>query len=55
MAEEKVKKAGVIAVVFSLLCPVVGFILYFIYKDEVKNANLYMYAALIGLIINLSF
>ncbi len=48
---ENQEKAGCIAIGFSFVIPLVGFILYFVYKDKVSNANAYLYAALAGMVV----
>lgn len=53
MAEEKIEKAGTIALIFSFLMPIVGIICYFANKKEVVNASSYLYAAIGGFIIGI--
>lgn len=45
------ESAGCFGIVISLLIPLVGFILYFVKKNEM-DAKPYLYAALIGMVIN---
>ncbi len=51
MAEEKTEKAGVVALIFSFLFPLIGIICYFINKKEVENASAYLWAALGGFVL----
>ena len=51
MAEEKTEKAGVVALIFSFLIPLVGIICYFSNKKEVENASAYLWDAIGGFII----
>ena len=51
MAEEKTEKAGVVALIFSFLIPLVGSICYFSNKKEVENASAYLWAALGGCVL----
>ena len=51
MAEEKTEKAGVVALIFSFVIALVGFICYFSNKKEVENASAYLWAALGGFIL----
>lgn len=46
-----VKKAGWIALFFSLLMPIVGFVMYFLKRKEVVNAEYYLYAAIAGMVV----
>ena len=51
MTERKTEKAGVVALIFSFLIPLVGIICYFSNKKEVENASAYLWAALGGFIL----
>ena len=51
MAEEKTEKAGVVALIFSFLIPLVGIICYFSNKKEVENTSAYLWAALGGFVL----
>jgi zinc transporter ZupT len=51
MTEEKTEKAGVLALIFSFLIPIVGIICYFTNKNAVKNASAYLWAALGGFVL----
>jgi hypothetical protein len=53
MAEEKTEKAGVVALIFSFLFPLVGIICYFVNKKEVENASAYLWAALGGFVLGM--
>lgn len=53
MAEEKTEKAGVVALIFSFLFPLVGIICYFVNKKEVENASAYLWAALGGFVLGI--
>lgn len=53
MPEEKTEKAGVVALIFSFLFPLVGIICYFVNKKEVENASAYLWAALGGFILGI--
>ena len=55
MAEEKTEKAGVVALIFSFLIPLVGIICYFSNKKKVENASAYLWAALGGFFIGILF
>ncbi len=55
MAEEKTEKAGVVALIFSFLIPLVGIICYFSNKKKVENASAYLWAALGGFVIGILF
>lgn len=46
--EEKENKAGVFALICSVLFPIVGIICYFVNKKDVVNASAYLVAAGIG-------
>lgn len=48
---ENQEKAGCIAIGFSFVFPLVGFILYFIYKNKVSNPDSYLYAAFAGILV----
>lgn len=58
MTDERTERAGVIALIFSFLFPIIGIICYFVNKDKVENASAYLYSALggfiLGLILNIS-
>ena len=49
--QEEESKAGILALVFSFLLPIVGIILYFVQKDKVQNRNAYLFAALAGIVV----
>lgn len=53
MTEEKTEKAGVVALIFSFLIPLVGIICYFSNKKEVENASAYLWAALGGFVVGM--
>lgn len=53
MAEEKTEKAGVVALIFSFLIPLIGIICYFSNKKEVENASAYLWAALGGFVLGM--
>ena len=53
MAEEKTEKAGVVALIFSFLIPLVGIICYFANKKDVENASAYLWAALGGFVVGM--
>lgn len=42
-------KAKKVAIFFSFLFPIIGFILYFVQKNTVKNPDVYLAAALCGI------
>lgn len=48
--KKKTEKAGVVALIFSFLIPLVGIICYFSNKKEVENASAYLWAALGGFV-----
>ncbi len=49
--EPKENKAGIVALVCSLLLPIVGVVCYFVKRKEVVDANKYLYAALAGVVL----
>lgn len=49
--EEKENKAGVFALICSVLCPLVGITCYFVNKKDVVNPSAYLVAAGIGFFI----
>ena len=51
MSEETTERAGVIALIFSFIIPLVGIICYFVLKKTVENPSAYLYAALGGFIL----
>lgn len=53
--EEKTEKAGIVALIFSFLIPLVGIICYFVNKKTVENASAYLYCALGGFLLGLLF
>ena len=53
MAEEKTEKAGVVALIFSFLFPLIGIICYFVNKKEVENASAYLWASLGGFVLGI--
>ena len=53
MSDEKTEKAGVVALIFSFLIPLIGIICYFNNKKKVENASAYLWAALGGFILGL--
>jgi len=53
MEEERTERAGVLALVFSFLIPLVGIICYFSNKREVENASAYLWAALGGFVVGM--
>lgn len=44
-------KAGCLGIGFSVLFPIIGFILYFVKKESVTNPGAYSKGALVGLFI----
>lgn len=58
MTENKTKKAGVAALIFSFLIPLLGVVFYFNNKQKVENASAYLWAALggfvLGVILNMA-
>ena len=53
MEEERIERAGVLALIFSFLIPLVGIICYFSNKREVENASAYLWAALGGFVVGM--
>lgn len=53
MSEETSERAGIVALIFSFLMPIVGVICYFVNKDKVENPSSYLFAALAGFVIGL--
>lgn len=53
MSSNSSKKAGVIALIFSFLFPILGIIIYFINRKTVVNSSAYLYAALGGFILGI--
>ena len=53
MSEESTERAGVIALIFSFLLPIVGIICYFAQRKEVENPSAYLYAALGGFVLGI--
>ena len=53
MEEERTARAGVLALIFSFLIPLVGIICYFSNKREVENASAYLWAALGGFVVGM--
>ncbi|SHK80530.1 hypothetical protein [Xylanibacter ruminicola] len=53
MEEERTERAGVLALIFSFLIPLVGIICYFSNKREVENASAYLWAALGGFVVGM--
>ena len=51
--EEQKEKAGTFALIMSFLFPIVGIILYFVNKNKVVNANMYLILALIGFVVSI--
>lgn len=52
MTTEKTQKAGVIALIFSFLIPIVGVICYFVNRKQVVNASSYLWSALAGVAVS---
>lgn len=52
MSESK-NKAGVLALIFSFLFPIIGVICYFVKRNDVVNPNAYLQAALAGFVVGL--
>ena len=46
-------KAGIFALIFSFLFPVIGVIIYFVQRDKVVDSVKYLYAAGIGFVVSL--
>lgn len=46
-------KAGIFALIFSFLFPVIGVIIYFVQRDKVVGSVKYLYAAGIGFVVSL--
>lgn len=53
MSEETSERAGIVALIFSFLLPIVGVICYFNNKGKVENPSSYLFAALAGFVIGL--
>lgn len=53
MEEKRTERAGVLALIFSFLIPLVGIICYFSNKREVENASAYLWAALGGFVVGM--
>lgn len=53
MSEEFTERAGVTALIFSFLFPIVGVICYFAQKREVENPSAYLYAAFGGFVLGI--
>ncbi len=53
MSEENNEKAGVLALIFSFLFPLIGIICYFVQKKTVENPSAYLYAALGGFLVGI--
>ena len=53
MEEERTERAGVLALIFSFLIPLVGIICYFSNKREVENDSAYLWAALGGFVVGM--
>ena len=53
MSEETSERAGIVALIFSFLLPIVGVFCYFANKDKVENPSSYLFAALAGFVIGL--
>lgn len=46
-------KAGIFALIFSFLFPVIGVIIYFVQRDKVVDSVKYLYAAGTGFVVSL--
>lgn len=46
-------KAGIFALIFSFLFPVIGVIIYFVQRDKVVDPVKYLYAAGAGFVVSL--
>lgn len=46
-------KAGIFALIFSFLFPVIGVIIYFVQRDKVVDYVKYLYAAGTGIVVSL--
>ena len=46
-------KAGIFALICSILFPIVGVIIYFVQKDKVADSVKYLYAAGAGFVVSL--
>lgn len=46
-------KAGIFALIFSFLFPVIGVIIYFVQRDKVVDYVKYLYAAGTGFVVSL--
>lgn len=53
MEEENKERAGVVALIFSFLFPIIGFIVYFVNRKEVSNPSAYLYAAVGGMVFGM--
>lgn len=53
MSEEGTERAGVLALIFSFLFPLIGIICYFVQKKTVENPSAYLYAALGGFVVGI--
>lgn len=52
MAESN-ERAGVVALIFSFIFPIVGFVIYFVNRKKVENPSAYLTAAVIGVFFNI--
>ena len=53
MEQDAKEKAGTLAIIFSVLIPIVGVILYFVKKDKVQDPQTYLKAAAVGFAIGI--
>ena len=51
--ENNTSRAGCFALGISFLFPIIGIILYFVYRDRVTNARAYLISALLGFLLSL--
>ncbi len=51
MSNENESRAGVFALICSVLFPIIGIVCYFINRKEVVNPSAYLYAALGGFVL----
>lgn len=52
-SNENESRAGVFALICSVLFPIIGIICYFVNRKEVENASAYLYASLGGFVLGL--
>lgn len=47
------EEAGVLAIIASILFPLIGIIIYFVQRKSVKNPGAYLWGALAGFVVGL--